>query len=524
MAARSRRIRLTIVALGIAVTVTFLVLPIFALHPKNPGPLDPPIKFNLPPPPVLSPQEALKTFKLQDGLKIELVAAEPLVEDPVSITFGPDGRMWVVEFRGYMHDLNGGGEDQPTGRIKVLESTQNDGKYDKSMIFLDGLILPRAVLPMRDGALVGEPPELAFWKAGEDGKAKDKTLVASDYGRRGGQPEVGPNGLLPDIDNWIYNAAHTHRYRFVRGKWIADPYRGSGQWGISQDDYGRLYYCYNADLGRVDLLPSHYLTRNPYYKATAGIYAELLKEQQVWPGHPTPGTNRGYTATELRADGSLTAPTAACGDTIYRGDLLPAQFYGNLFTPEPAGNLVTRMILADSQGRVTARNAYDHVDFLTLTDERFRPVNCCTGPDGALYVVDLHRGVIEHAAYVTHYLAKNIEARKLLDPIHLGRIYRIAPEVRTAHFTKMAGDTPGLVRQLAHPSGWVRDMAQQLIVEKDDPAAVPLLQRSAISDKSALCRLHGASGRLTVWGGWKVSSRLKHSMMTMPTSAQRLFG
>jgi mono/diheme cytochrome c family protein/glucose/arabinose dehydrogenase len=460
-------------------------------HKTNPGPEDPPIKFHLPPPEPLSAEEELKTFKVQDGLKIELAAAEPLVEDPVAMSFDADGRMWVVEMCGYMHDIDGGGEDQPTGRIKVLESSKGDGVYDKATVFLDGLYMPRAVLPTRGGALVAEPPELAFWKASKgDFKADQKTIVANDYGRRGGQPEVMANGLMPGLDNWIYSASHTARYRFRRGKWEAEPFRGSGQWGISQDNYGRLFYCYNTDLARADLLPGRYLSRNPYYKPTATLYAQLIKDQPVWPSHPTPGTNRGYTATELRTDGTLTKPTAACGISVYRGDLFPPSFAQNLFTPEPAGNLIKRYALTEAGGKLSAHDVYEHADFFTSTDERFRPVNTCTGPDGALYVVDMYRGVIQHTAFLTNYLIKNIQERKLISPIHRGRIWRIVPDGPNPKPVAMAHDIAGLVAQLGHPNGWVRDMAQRLLIEKRDPDSVELLQQAVQSAKSPLARLH----------------------------------
>jgi mono/diheme cytochrome c family protein/glucose/arabinose dehydrogenase len=466
-----------------------------AKHPVNPGPEDPPIRFHLPVPRPLPVEEALKTFRLPPGFHIECVASEPLIEDPIACSFGADGRIWVVEMRGYMHDLEGGGEKERVGRIKILESTKGDGHYDKATIFLDGLVMPRAVLATRGGALVGEPPELAFWKE-QDGKAGQKTIVSTNFGVKGGQPESMANGLLPGIDNWIYNAAHTYRYRFQGGKWVADYSRSRGQWGVAQDDYGRLYYCTNGDLARGDPFPSRYFNRNPFYSALAAQNIELFKAQEVWPGHPTPGTNRGYSMSgseKLRDDGSLAHPTAACGDGVYRGNLFPPEFRNNLFTCEPAGNLVKRMIVTDEGGRLAAKDGYDaakKIDFLTSTDERFRPVNVYTGPDGALYVVDLYRGVLEHAAFLTNYLIKNINERHLLMPIHMGRIYRIVPDGVEAKRTILPTDARGLVESLADPNGWVRDMAQRLIVEKNDSKTVPLLEKMATERADAVARLH----------------------------------
>lgn len=486
---RSRNARRFVVG-ALAIVAGASSMKLLAKHPTNPGPEDPPIKFHLPPPKPLTPEEALATFKVPAGFRIECVVSEPMVEDPIFACFDADARMWVVEFRGYMLDLEGAGENQPLGRIKILESTKGDGKYDKATIFLDSLIMPRAVLPTRGGALVGVPPELAFWKE-VDGKATEKTVVAKDFGRKGGQPEAMANGLYPALDNWIHNAAHTSRYRFQNGKWVSETVRTRGQWGIGQDDYGRLYYCSNTDLGRVDPFPNRYFTRNPYYKATAADNVELLpfSLQDVWPSHPTPGTNRGYTATELRADGTLTRPTAACGNTIYRGDLFPAEFHNNLFTCEPAGNLVKRLLIAEYGGRMIGRQAYDHTDFLTSTDERFRPVTVANGPDGALYVVDMYRGVIEHAAFLTNYLLKNIKERNLVMPIHMGRIYRIVPEGSSPRLFKMPKDAPSLVQNLANHNGWVSDMAQRLLVEHNEAKVVPLLETMALEHSNPLARL-----------------------------------
>ena len=199
----------------------------------------------LPPPEPLDVQAALKTFALPEGLGIEPVASEPMVEDPIAISFDELGRMYVVEMRSYMQDADGDREDEPIGRIKRLTDTDGDGRMDKAEVFLDKLVMPRAVLAVRGGVLVGEPPELAFWEdTDNDGKADKKTIVATDYGRRGGQPEHMANTPIVELDNWIYNSSHAARFRFVRGKWISEPTRNRGQWGLSQDDVGRFYFLH----------------------------------------------------------------------------------------------------------------------------------------------------------------------------------------------------------------------------------------------------------------------------------------
>src|SRR6185436_2673005 len=214
----------------------------------------------IPPAPALTPEEALATFKLAPGIKLELAAADPLIEDPVAISFGPDGRMWVVEMRGYMPDLDGTAENAPVGRVVVLRDRDGDGRYDERTVFIDGLVLPRAILVVGDGVLVGAPPELAYWRDTDgDGKADKKVVVATDYGvavdpKRPflANPERAPNGLLWARDNWIYSAAYTKKFRFKNGEWETGPSSFRGQWGLGEDEFGRFYHGSNSDQLRVD--------------------------------------------------------------------------------------------------------------------------------------------------------------------------------------------------------------------------------------------------------------------------------
>ncbi len=444
--------------------------------------------------PPLAPADALKTFRIAPGFRLELVAAEPLVEAPVAMAFDTQGRIWVCEMRGYMPNLAGDGEQAPTGRIVVLEDTHGTGHMDKSTVYLDGLVLPRALAIHGDGLLVAEPPNLVFCHAGSTVGAVEKTVLASDYASGKGNPEHLPNGLQLGIDNWIYNAESTKRYRFdAAGKLVTEPTVARGQWGIAQDDTGRLFYNYNSSLLHADLLPAELLARNPQLRSPTGINVDVQHDQTVFPSHATPGVNRGYQKDQLRADGTLRTDTAACGPTIYRGDLFPAEFRGNAFVCEPAGNLVRRDVLTEHAGVVSAHNGEPGTEFLTSTDERFRPVSLYTGPDGALYVVDMYRGIIQHKTYVTPYLHGQIVDRALEGPTNMGRIYRVVPEgANVGALPKLARtDTGELVARLSHPNGWWRDTAQRLLVERGGDAAVPALTALAeATDSAPLGRLH----------------------------------
>lgn len=457
-----------------------------AVHSKNAGPEKVELKFKLPPPKPLSPEEAMKTFAVEKGFRIELVASEPMIQAPVAMSFDDQGRLYVCEMRGYMHDLAGSTEKEPTGRVSLLEDTDGDGRMDKATAFLDKVVMPRAVMAVNGGALIAVPPQLLFCKDTDgDGVADVKDIVATDFGSFGGQPEHMANSPVWAMDNSIWSAGYSSRLKLRGGVWQKDVGLGRGQWGLCQDDHGRLYFNYNSDMLRADLLPTEAFARNPLLRNATSINAKLAADQTLYASHPTPGVNRGYDAKTLSADGRLTKPTATCGALIYRGDAFPAAYRGNAFVPEPSANLVKRFTMSEADGVVKATNTAKGSEFLTSTDERFRPVNACNGPDGALYVVDMYRGIIQHQSFLTHYLIANIQARKLEQPFNMGRIWRIVPEGSGAKPVKVTKDA----RLLAHANGWVRDTAQRLIVESADASAVPAL-KELLQNESAIAREH----------------------------------
>ena len=454
----------------------------------------PPAAWSLPAP-ALTPQEALKTFSLPPGFRVEIVASEPLIHEPIAMDFGPDGRLWVVELRSYMPDADGKGENEPINRVVVLEDTDGDGRMDKSTVYMDHLGLVRAIKVLEHGVLIGEPPNLWYTRdTNGDGKADEKIAIATDFSQAEMNPEGGGNALLWGLDNWIGGSSYGRRFKLQSGKWIDSPVTNRGQWGQGMDDYGRMYTNSNSDYLRVDLVPNHYPARNPNLipsgrRASSGngVNYQPDADQTVWPIRPTPGVNRGYWEGQLRANGTLKEFTAACGPTIYRGDNFPAEFYGNYFSCEPSAHVVRRSIITEKDGILSAKNAYQEKEFLSSTDERFRPVNLYTAPDGSLYLVDLYRGILQHRQFMTSYLRKQIVERGLDKNLGLGRIYRIVNEAKKpGPQPKLGQATPAqLVATLSHPNGWWRNTAQRLLVERGEKSVVPDLRKLALSPQTS---------------------------------------
>ena len=445
--------------------------------------------------PVYSPEEERARFRLPEGYRMELVAAEPLVQDPIAIDFDADGRMYVVEMRAYMPNLDGTGEDAPVGRIVVVEDTNDDGRMDRATVFLDSLVLPRAVKVTEHGVLVGAPPNLWLVRdTNGDLRADTRELVRSDYGDPRGNPEHNANGLYWGMDNWIHNANYPGQLRMgADGKIVFRKTADEGQWGLSADEYGRLYRNSNEDPLRADLVPSHYATRSANLGNVRGIYDQLTPNIAVFPDHKTPAINRGYRPQTMRADSTLAHYTSAGGPTAYIGDRLPVELRKSVFITESAANMVGRIDVTEGRdGTLSAKTAYDRKEFLTATDERFRPVNLANAPDGTLYVVDMYRGIIQHRAYITGYLEQKIIERGLTQPIGLGRIWRVV------HASSARGEKPALSRKssadlvpvLAHANGWWRNTAQRLLVERGDRSVSGALREMARMHRDDRARLH----------------------------------
>jgi mono/diheme cytochrome c family protein len=278
------------------------------------------------------------------------------------------------------------------------------------------------------------------------------------------------------MDNWIYNAKSDKRYRKAGDKWLKEETHFRGQWGLSQDNYGRLFYNNNSENVLGDYFPPALGAHNPQQRNVAGYDEKIVSDKRVFPIRATTGVNRGYMKDILDDSLRLNEMTAACSPLVYRGQLLGKAYDNNVFVAEPSANLVKRNLIEDSGYIVKGKEAYHNKEFLASDDERFRPVSLYDAPDGALYVVDMYRGIIQHKTFLTPYLKSEIKNRNLTNPLNCGRIYRIVPANTKVIPVQLENDPQKLLASLNNNNGWIRDKAQQMIIDHHYTILIPALK------------------------------------------------
>lgn len=443
-----------------------------------------------PPVQALSAAEEAKTFLLPPGYRMELVLAEPDITEPVCIAFDGNGRLYVAEMTSYMRDIDGTDELVSTSRVSVHWSSKGDGRYDQHRVFADQLKLPRLLLPLADGVLIGETDtnDIQLYRdTNGDGMSDEKKTVYTG-GPRGGNLEHQPSGLTWANDNWLYTAVNNYRLRWKDGALVKQDIPGNGgQWGGTQDDDGK-FWVVNAggEKGPVNfqnhILYGQSLSRFQFEPGFEIVWPAMgLRDYQGGPG-------------KSRDDGTLNHFTATCGGEIYRGDQLPVELRGNLFFGEPVGRLVRRSTIEVTDGITTLHNPHPQSEFLRSTDACFRPVDMKTAPDGTLFICDMYRGVIQEGNWTREgsYLRKVILQHSMEKIINRGRIWRLV------HETTQPVATPQLlgaasnewIAYLAHPNGWYRDTAQKLLVLKQDVSVAPALVEMAQTHANPLARMH----------------------------------
>jgi putative membrane-bound dehydrogenase-like protein len=446
-----------------------------------------------------SAEASLRSWQCRPGFEIELVAAEPLVESPIYVSWGPDGKLWVVEMGDYPQGIDGKGK--PGGRIKYLEDTKGTGKYDKATVFLEGVNFPTSVMPWGKGVIVTAAPEI-FYAEDTDGDGKADVRRTLYTGLVEGNPQHRVNSLVWGLDNWIYCAngesggqvksVKTGAVVDIRGRdfrirpdeGLIEAQTGQTQYGRCRDDWGNWFGCNNSDPMYHFVLDDHYLRRNPYISAP-----QTRVQVSVTPG-AAPVYPISRTLPRFNDLWAANHFTSACSVMVYRDELFGPDFQGNCLVSEPVHDLVHREIMTPKGVTFTSHRANDeqHSEFLASSDNWTRPTTIQTGPDGALWVVDMYRQVIEHPEWIPKEWQKKLDLRA---GSNMGRIYRVHPTGKRPRAIPRLDrlDGPGLVAALDSPNGWQRDTAQQMLIRRHDTAAIPLLEQSVKENPRPLCRL-----------------------------------
>lgn len=451
----------------------------------------------------LSPEQSLAAFQLEPGLRIELVAAEPMVIDPVAIAWDERGRMYVVEDRDYPTGPPTG--QPPGGRVVLLEDTTGDDRFDRRTVFADGLTFPNGVMCWKGGVYVTCAPNLFYFKDTDgDGVADVKEIVFKGF-QDLSTTQLRVSHPTLNLDNWIYltsgltaakviSPAYPERPpvvlnrvdgRFRPGTADIEPSAGTAQFGQTFDRFGRKFLCSNRNHIQHVVMTLRHLKRNPHlsFSEVAHDIPEHGAACRVYPlsaNIVTAASHGGYI-------------TSASGVMIYDGTALPDAYRGNSFVCESAANLVHRDVLAPNGVTFTATRAFPTNEFLASPDDWFRPVNLTVGPDGALYVCDMYRKTIEHPDYLPEAVRNVTDFESGND---MGRIYRVTRDegvqysVVSVQKRLAEGSVKQLCSELEHPNAWWRMTAHRLLLERNDPAAVPLLQSLAGNADAPETRIH----------------------------------
>ena len=461
--------------------------------------------------PPYSAEEALGTFQLPAGFRIELVAAESDVIDPVAMAFDEQGRLFVVEMRDYPFHA------EPQGRVKLLEDRDGDGRFEHVTVFADGLSLPNGVMAWKDGVLVTAAPDVLYLGDTDgDGRADVKEVLLTGFAAT--NPQLRVNGLLYGIDNWIYAAyprvpspvryakefgdrgrplsfpahpdepavdVYSRDVRFKPAAGLVEAVSGNSQYGNAFDAWGNRFTVWHNDHLRHVVVGQSYLRRNPYLSNPAAMHSVSDHDNAAALFQIT-------TEPQYIHDSQHGRFTSACGISVYTGGRFPPGYESTSFTCDPVHNVVHRDVLVPDGPTFAARRAHQDAEFLASTDSWFRPVFTATGPDGALYVADYHRPVVEHPEYAPKEIMDHIEYRPAAQ---CGRIYRVVhdpsePSQPTGPPRLGDAESSQLVEHLRHPNLWWRVTAQRLLVDRGDRSVVPALEDLARDKESPLGRLH----------------------------------
>ncbi len=467
----------------------------------------------------LTPEESLSKIRIQDGLRIELIAHEPLIQSPVAIDWDARGRLWVVENRDYPSGINANAP--PSSTIKVLVDKDGDGRFDAATEFLGGLNYANGLLHWKKGVLISAAPHILFAEDLDGDDRADRTTVLYD-GFKEGNPQHRVNGFELGLDNWIYGAngdsgglirrgqslgpsinisGRDFRFRPESGEFQTQA--GMSQFGRHRDDWGNWFGNNNGTMAYHFPFPEHYLARNPslVFRSMRRFLGQAPDGGKIYP------ISTQYQRFNLVGDADRY--TSANSPAPYRDSLLGAGFTNALFISEPVNNLIHRELLEPDGVTFRSRRADSELrsEFIASSDPWFRPLAAKTGPDSALYFVDMYRLILEHPEWIPDDVEKVMDLRA---GAASGRIYRVKPaSAGTRPIPNLDGaSSEDLCAFLESPNGWVRDTSQRLLIDRmmksvDRSQLVSLLKRLASGSAAPLGRLHAlctleGAGELTL--------------------------
>jgi putative membrane-bound dehydrogenase-like protein len=476
--------------------------------------------------PPVEPDKVLDTFRIKKGFRLELVAHEPMVVDPIQMAFDEDGRLYIVEMRWYQAETRTDMMfDERIGRIRLLEDVDGDGRFDTSSIFADRLRYPSAVIPYDGGVYVGLEPDLVYLKdRNGDGVADFRQVVFTGFGNQRDRldSQTFMNSLTWGLDNRIHGAKghagtitpmvardaapldlRNRDFSFDPRSHTMRAESGGGKQGLSFDDYGRKFVSTANSAVQFMMYEDRYAGRHPFYAPPRAVVDVALEPgetvdrqivHRISPEDPWRRIRNRWRAEGVFAGPPPQPPTyliGSSGVTLYRGNAFPAEYRQDVFVGIAGNNLVHhRRVTPDGVG-FRARRLPDESteEFLASTDLWFRPVAFANGPDGALYIADLYREILDFSDGIPESIKRVKDLNRGNDR---GRIYRVVPDGFKQPTPPKLGraSTATLVATLQHPNAWHRETAARLIYERQDKGAIPALAQLAAQSTSALGRLH----------------------------------
>lgn len=467
----------------------------------------------------LSPEESLKKLNIVNGFSVQLFASEPHVFDPVSLEFDEQGNAYVIEMPDYPYEVEPG---KGHGRIRILKDTDGDGKIDKSIIFAENVTEATSMLPWKGGLIVTAAPNIIYLKdTNGDGKSDSSEILFSGFFQNNSEAQV--TSLKLGVDNWIYanNNGQSGKvtlsktpgaaavevrgadFRFRMDRNVFELETGPGQFGQTIDDWGHRFFSQNSIHLQQAVIPWRYTHRHAFlptskFNVTVTDHEEIMFQETAppyWRAERSARRNKAYKESNLnRIEYAEDRFSGASGSTVYNGDAMPKEFYGNIFTADVSGHVVHRDILSPSETSpvLVAKRPENEKDreFIYSTDPWFRPVTFSVGPDGYLYILDYYRQHIETPVSIPDDLKADMDFMAGSDK---GRIYRVLPDNTTYKSVSVNlkdASSVKLLDYLSHTNGWYRTHAQRLLLERQDKSIVPMVNKLFSTSADPITRLH----------------------------------